>query len=87
MVNKISGKISAIILSVLVTVTPSIVSASDIALTFEKHGVTIAGDFAGFTENAYVIVTTVGILHVPANLVTCVGSDCLDIVASVPQDS
>jgi hypothetical protein len=87
MLNKISGKISAITLSALATVTPSFVSAESIALTFEKHGVTIAGDYAGFRENAYVIITTAGILHVPAVLVTCEGVNCLDIMSTTAQES
>lgn len=85
MFNKVSGVISTIAMSSFVAFTPSIVSASEIALTFADNGLTIAGEFVGFKENAYVITTTVGELHVPAVLVTCEGADCLNVVI-VRQD-
>jgi len=56
---------------------PSIASAGEIALTFETHGVTISGEFAGFQDDAYILITTAGPLHVPANLATCEGEDCV----------
>ena len=52
-------------------------TAGEIALTFEQHGVTISGEFAGFQDDAYVLITTAGRLHVPANLATCEGDDCV----------
>lgn len=87
MFNKISGMIGTITLSAMATITPSFVSADPIALTFEDHGVTIAGEYVGFRENAYVITTTAGTLHVPAILVSCQGADCLDIIFPTSQDS
>ncbi|KJZ19884.1 hypothetical protein [Loktanella sp. S4079] len=56
---------------------PTFSSAGEIALTFESHGVTISGEFAGFQDDAYILITTAGPLHVPANLATCEGEDCL----------
>ena len=87
MFKKVSGMIGSITMSVFATVTPSIVSADQIALTFEQHGMTIAGDYVGFQDNAYVIITTAGTIYVPAILVSCEGVDCLDIVFPTRQDS
>lgn len=87
MVKKISGMIGTITLSVLAAISPSFVSADQIALTFEQHGLTIAGEYVDFQDNAYVITTTAGTIHVPAGLVSCEGVDCLVIVVPTRQDS
>lgn len=85
MVQKKKDMINAIILAGVAIVAPSFVSANDIALTFEGNGMVIAGEYAGFSEGAYIIVTSAGILHVPANLVTCAGADCIEILTSSSQ--
>lgn len=87
MLKIVNSKIRMIMPIALATVVPSLVSANDITLTSEEHGVTIAGEYAGFRENAYVVITEAGTLHVPAILVTCEGLDCLDIVKPALQDS
>ena len=72
---------------VIALITPASVTANEMALTFEEQGVTIAGQYAGFRENAYVLVTTAGTLHVPANLVKCQGVDCVELLAVATQDN
>lgn len=71
---------------VLATVAPSVSSAAEIALTLENQGVTIAGDYQGFRGNAYIVKTSGGIIHVPAMLASCAGSDCLNITISQTTD-
>lgn len=61
---------------------PIAASASEIVLTIKDQDVQIVGEFAGFQQNAYVVRTDDGDLHVPAGLVDCAGDDCLVIVAS-----
>ncbi len=88
-VNNIKGKISAVagaafaftvvaVAAVSVPV-PTGVNTSRIALTFEKQGVTLVGDFAGLRQNAYIIITEMGELHVPASYVTCKGASCFEV--------
>ena len=55
--DKVNGKISVIVSFVIATVTPSILGASEIALTLEDQGVTIAGDYRGFRDSACVVKT------------------------------
>ncbi len=87
MVNKTTGAICAITFSALTAFTPTLATANEMALTFEDQGVTIAGQYAGFRSNAYVLITTAGVIHVPANLVKCDGVDCLEILSAENQDS
>lgn len=61
---------------------PAAATADEMALTFENQGVTISGEFAGFSDNAYILVTTVGTLHVPVNLATCEGKDCVTLTTA-----
>ncbi|MEL6682599.1 MAG: hypothetical protein AAFQ09_08125 [Pseudomonadota bacterium] len=70
----------AYLLSISIIASTSQLAASDMALTFDEQNVTISGQFAGFRQNAYVLLTEAGMLFVPANLVTCEGDDCLEIV-------
>lgn len=87
MLHNISLKISQIVLAPFLVASPNFAGADEIALTFKTHGVTIAGEYAGFRDNAYMVITTAGVIHVPANLVTCKGEDCLDILSTPRQES
>ncbi|MDP5085659.1 MAG: hypothetical protein NWQ23_09580 [Yoonia sp.] len=71
---------SAAIATGILFLSASTVSASEIALTFADHDLTISGDFAGFEDNQYVVITDIGAIHVPAAMVTCAGADCRDVV-------
>lgn len=59
-------------------ISPSSVSAEPISLTFEAHGFTISGEFVGYFEDGYVLMTENGEVHVPAAMVTCEGPACLE---------
>ncbi len=78
--------IAALIGSGLVGTTAN---ADTVELHFnnENVNVSIVGDFMGFREDAYIIRTNSGELHVPASYVTCEGSDCLFIVNAVERTS
>jgi hypothetical protein len=73
--------ISIIATATLGTVFPAIVSADEVVLTLKNQDVTIRGEFAGFQQNAYVVTTENGDLHVPAKYVDCEGDDCLIFVS------
>ena len=87
MFNKVNGKISAITMSAVAFIAPTDVSAAEIALTFENLGVTLAGEFAGFQQDAYIIIANGAPLHVPAVLVTCEGDFCFDIAGAAAPES
>jgi hypothetical protein len=82
MSNKVISKIGALAVSAVVLSLPTTVSADEIALTFEDLEVTISGEFAGFQQNAYVIITENGPLHVPAAYVSCEGLSCFEFASS-----
>lgn len=48
--------IGAITLVVLTTVTPSLVTASKAARTFDYHGATMAGNHAGTRNHPYIVI-------------------------------
>lgn len=79
MFNFVSGTFGKILLGACALISPSGVSADEIALTFEDHGFTISGVFAGFAQDAYVIETENGLVHVPVDMVTCEGEACFMI--------
>ena len=66
---------------------PTNLAANEIALTLKEQGITISGDFAGFRDKAYIVLTSTGLIHVPAEIVTCEGADCLVIVAANTADN
>lgn len=68
-----------------VLVSGSAAHADQIALSFNNESFAIIGDFLGFKDNAYIVRTAGGELHVPANIVTCEGDDCLIIVSQNQQ--
>ncbi|WP_341365634.1 hypothetical protein [Yoonia sp. BS5-3] len=82
MVIKVNGMIRMIGMSLLAASTPSIVSANDIALTIHQNGTTIVGEFAGFVDNFYIVTTQNGTAYVPAAVVSCEGTGCVEM--SVP---
>lgn len=79
MVNAVNGKIGSLVLGALALMAPSNASADEITLTFEKHDLTVSGEFAGFVQNAYVIRTENGEIHVPVEMVTCEGNYCFEV--------
>ncbi len=78
MVKTVNSKIGSLVLGTLALMVPSNASAGEITLTFEKHDLTVSGEFAGFEENAYIIKTENGDLHVPIEMVTCEGTNCFE---------
>lgn len=79
-------------ISILTTVVfglamaPMLASASEITLTLKDRNGVIAGEFAGFKQNAYIVETVSGLINVPAKFVDCEGDACLIIVSSNDQD-
>ena len=61
---------------------PVMGNAKDITLIFENHDITMVGEFVGFTQGAYIIISNDQKLHVPAVLVRCEGDDCFEIVTA-----
>ncbi|MEJ6401550.1 hypothetical protein [Yoonia sp. 2307UL14-13] len=47
------------------------------ALTLNGNGITILGDYVGYENNAYIISTSAGRVHIPSKYVTCEGDDCV----------
>ncbi|MEM9784968.1 MAG: hypothetical protein AAF801_00600 [Pseudomonadota bacterium] len=87
MVYRTTRAMRTLIFSISTLAAATAASASEMALTFEKQGVTIAGQYAGFQQNAYVLLTAAGMLYVPANLVTCEGDDCLEILTAANDEN
>ena len=67
-------------------ILPSAASADEMTLTLKNLDVVISGQFAGFKQNAYVIATETGNIHVPARYVDCKGADCLIFVVANTQN-
>ncbi len=86
MINKVNGKIGAIALAAMAFIAPTGASATEISLTFEDQNVTLVGEFAGFQKEAYIIVTDMGTLFVPAHYVTCEGEACFEMIAVEESD-
>ena len=76
MLNKVNGIFGTMLLGATALISPSSASAEQIALTFEEHDFTLVGEFAGYADNAYIVVTENGEIHVPAAMVSCAGTDC-----------
>lgn len=72
---------SALMVLASVFAAPTVAVADQITLTFESNNVTLTGEFAGFKNLAYTIITDLGEINVPAGLVTCEGADCMEIVS------
>lgn len=67
-----------VLTAAMVMVAPTTVSAKEIALTFSDHDLTISGEFIAMQDNAYVLMTDMGEMIVPAAMVTCEGVACLE---------
>ena len=76
----VRGILSALAIAATGLLIPTSVSAGEIALTLKAQGITLIGDFGGFEDETYLLVTQAGTIYVPAALVTCEGDDCFDIV-------
>jgi hypothetical protein len=50
---------------------------NEITLTFETQDFKVTGEFVGFQQNAYIVITEMGELYIPASFVTCEGFSCL----------
>ena len=68
----------AVLTAAMVMVVPTTVSAKEIALTFADHDLTIFGEFIAVQDDAYVLMTEMGEMIVPAAMVTCEGVECLE---------
>jgi hypothetical protein len=79
---KVSGKLGRLIAIVVAMSIPTIGSANEIVLTFAEQGFTIVGQFQGFVDNSYLILTEYGEISVPAAMVTCEGPDCVEVLAA-----
>ncbi len=82
MLKKIAGLVSATAASTILLCLPSIASADEIALTFADHEITITGQLASFEGSHYVVMTHMGLISVPAAMVSCAGADCPDVVSA-----
>lgn len=83
----IRGVVSALAVAVAGLVIPSSVSADEIALTLKAQGITLVGDFGGFQDNTYILITQAGTIYVPAMLVTCEGDDCFEMIEAATSNS
>lgn len=84
MLPKTIGALSAVILSLMAFDISTSAATSEVELTFHNQDIAIKGRFAGFTDDAYVIRTDTGVLHVPATLVQCGGPICGQISEDIP---
>ncbi|MEL6684955.1 MAG: hypothetical protein AAFQ00_06670 [Pseudomonadota bacterium] len=64
-------------LGAMALLSPSIVSADQITLTFEDHGFAVSGEFKTVTNSSYVVITEHGEMTVPMDMVTCEGAACV----------
>jgi len=70
--NRLLCKCAALCLALM----PAATTAGEIS--FLQNGVVVlTGEFAGFQDDAYVVIKDGVRLHVPATQLTCVGDDCL----------
>ncbi len=76
MINVLQKKLIPLAIAA-VAITPSMLAADEITLTSADQTVKLRGEFAGFSNYAYIIVYKGHELHVPAGLMTCEGADCL----------
>ena len=76
----VRGLVSALMVAATGLSIPTSVSAGEIALTLKAQGITLIGQFGGFENDTYLLVTEAGTIFVPAALVTCEGSDCFELI-------
>ncbi len=98
MFNKVSGKICAVVMSILAIVSPSVVSANIGVRVLEAQGATleadyvqliaydgsatIAGRLLGYDDQTYHIETNLGVLRIAEKWVRCEGVLCPRLDAS-----
>lgn len=87
MVKSVDKIFGSIVLSTVALMTPSIVSADDMSLTFLASGFTITGDFSDYQNDGYVLITENGTVHIPAAMVSCEGDDCVAPTQLVAAES
>ena len=76
MVQKCLGAFSAVVLSIMAFAISTSAATPEVALSFHDLDLAISGQLTGYTDQAYIIQTSSGLLHVPSVLVTCSGRDC-----------
>ena len=87
MVKSVNSIFGAMLVSAVALITPSVVSAEPIALTFDEQGFTITGELIGLTEVGYMIMTEAGEYTIPFNYVSCKGADCPATEQATSADS
>ncbi len=87
MVKSVNGIFGAAMLSAVALISPSIVSADEVALTFEENGFTVVGELQALTDVAYVVMTENGEFTIPFNFVTCDGTACPQMEQAVLAES
>jgi hypothetical protein len=87
MLKSVNGIIGTTMLGALALLSPSGVSAEQISLTLKAQNFTIVGEYLGFTEGTYMVMTATGELHVPAAIVSCEGAACVAATSDTVADS
>ena len=86
MFNKSPAMVACFVAVATVFVAGS-ANAGEIALTLVSNDITISGEFLGFKDEAYIIRTSKGELHVPAIYVSCEGVDCVTVLTDANRVS
>jgi hypothetical protein len=76
MLKSVNGIIGTMMLGAIALISPSGVSADQISLTLKAQNFTVVGQYVGFAEGAYIIMTENGEMRVPAAMVSCEGTAC-----------
>jgi hypothetical protein len=79
---KIKKTLQSLMVAAAAVAAPVMGNAKEITLIFENQDITMVGEFAGFTQGAYIIISNDQTLHVPAVLVRCEGDDCFEIASA-----
>ena len=87
MVKTLISKSRILMVCAAALIIPSNVSANDIALTFENQSFTLHGAFVRMDADTYIVMTEIGVLNVPGDMVTCTGSACPAESAAKPAKS
>ncbi|SFS13600.1 hypothetical protein [Yoonia litorea] len=75
---RVPGYVTAFTAIMAASAMPTSVSAGEIALTLKAQELTLVGEFAGYVDNVYVLITSTGTIYVPADLAICAGEGCID---------
>ncbi len=82
MMKKLMSALPVLLLSTAAIAEPAMQSPNEITLVFTNHDLTVAGEFVGFQDDAYIIIKDDQEMHVPAILVQCQGAAC-EVAATV----